>query len=245
MKRKTFEIDGETVDGRGIYWDKSRNKYVIQVTYKNKNYYLGSSDDLKECLAIRDEARQHLTTDFLDWYTEWRKQGKVKKPGTYDRAVKNPKNALIDITGKRVGRLKVLRYDKKRHMWKCKCDCGNVIYAKGIWLNRKEYPLDSCGCWKKCGYNIPKSRNGAYGVRIIPSSRSTTGVRGVHVSNLKTGKRYSAEISYDGKRYTIVTSKDIEVCIKARKEAEAHYDDEDFLKWLKEYKKHNKRGGAE
>src|ERR1017187_6648003 len=63
---------------------------------------------------------------------------------------------LIDLTGKRVGRLLVLR----RHLpiipqipkWICLCDCGNETVVQGADLRRKpdapkrHRPTQSCGC---------------------------------------------------------------------------------------------------
>lgn len=55
---------------------------------------------------------------------------------------------FIDETGNRYGKLEVIEYgysDEKGHaFWKCKCDCGNVCYAEGTKLRRKE--KISCGC---------------------------------------------------------------------------------------------------
>lgn len=52
------------------------------------------------------------------------------------------KNKQIkDLTGKRFGRLKVIKmanYRKgKRIVWTCECDCGNIIDIPGIYLTKK------------------------------------------------------------------------------------------------------------
>lgn len=60
-----------------------------------------------------------------------------------------PKN---DLTGKRFSRLTVLEYDRAepsgrgryKHIWKCKCDCGNVFFASGRDIARGH--AKSCGC---------------------------------------------------------------------------------------------------
>ena len=54
---------------------------------------------------------------------------------------------FIDMTGKRVGKLTVLKYignDKdNRALFLCKCDCGNIVEKTGRSLR---YGYGSCGC---------------------------------------------------------------------------------------------------
>lgn len=56
----------------------------------------------------------------------------------------------IDMTGQRIGKLKVIkdsgkRYGKNREvLWKCLCDCGNICEVRGGHL-RSGY-TQSCGC---------------------------------------------------------------------------------------------------
>lgn len=63
-------------------------------------------------------------------------------------------NKLIDLTGKRFGRLTVIeraedrvRPGYKAPMWKCKCDCGKVIITYGALLRKGL--TRSCGCLAK------------------------------------------------------------------------------------------------
>lgn len=72
------------------------------------------------------------------------------------------KNKQIkDLTGKRFGRLKVIKmanYRKgKRIVWTCECDCGNIIDIPGIYLTKKN-GTKSCGCISK--------KHGMFGTRI-------------------------------------------------------------------------------
>lgn len=53
---------------------------------------------------------------------------------------------LIDLTGRKVGKLKVISYSGKNH-WLCKCDCGNEKLVRGLGLRRKT--TQSCGCIRK------------------------------------------------------------------------------------------------
>lgn len=57
---------------------------------------------------------------------------------------------LIDLTGKRFGRLVVLsRAETKRGQtfWNCKCDCGNIVSVNAYSLKIGE--TKSCGCLQK------------------------------------------------------------------------------------------------
>lgn len=62
--------------------------------------------------------------------------------------------ALIDLTGKRFGRLVVLKRDKKTQRekrdkeayWECQCDCGNIVSKRGHDL--RDGKIISCGCKK-------------------------------------------------------------------------------------------------
>ena len=57
---------------------------------------------------------------------------------------------LIDLTGQKFGRLKVVeKYDRKR--WKCICDCGNYTYSDGYQLRKGI--TKACGCYhaELCG----------------------------------------------------------------------------------------------
>lgn len=59
-----------------------------------------------------------------------------------------------DLTGKRFGRLVVLcddgTRDKSRSvMWRCQCDCGNIVHVRTTSLTNKKRPTLSCGCLSK------------------------------------------------------------------------------------------------
>lgn len=61
---------------------------------------------------------------------------------------------MIDLSGKKFGRLLVLEKSESkvtpngtaRTMWKCKCDCGNIVFRSQQNLRDAKHP--SCGCWK-------------------------------------------------------------------------------------------------
>jgi hypothetical protein len=57
---------------------------------------------------------------------------------------------MIDLVGRRFGKLVVLEYaySKGKPYWKCKCDCGNekVINGGDLKLGKRM----SCGCFTRC-----------------------------------------------------------------------------------------------
>lgn len=64
--------------------------------------------------------------------------------------------ALIDLTGRRFGRLLVLRREGSRRyddgfkvvpLWRCRCDCGQEVLVEGTNLRRGM--TRSCGCLKR------------------------------------------------------------------------------------------------
>jgi len=64
----------------------------------------------------------------------------------------------IDLLGKKVGRLTVIRMiprdertdNQKCRLWQCKCDCGNIVNVRSTYLLEKgNYTQYSCGCLRK------------------------------------------------------------------------------------------------
>lgn len=53
-----------------------------------------------------------------------------------------------DLTGKRFGKLTVTKFDhqspSRLNFYECKCDCGNIIIARSVFL--KKGITKSCGC---------------------------------------------------------------------------------------------------
>lgn len=63
-------------------------------------------------------------------------------------------NRLINLIGKKFGKLEVLSEDKSRtkqgkHYWFCQCECGNIVSIKGDSL--RDGRSKSCGCTKSYG----------------------------------------------------------------------------------------------
>lgn len=58
---------------------------------------------------------------------------------------------LIDLTGQRFGKLVVFSLEGKNSrnlaLWRCKCDCGNIVIVSGA--NLRSGNSTSCGCRRK------------------------------------------------------------------------------------------------
>ena len=65
---------------------------------------------------------------------------------------------FIDLTGKKFGRLTVIRDTGNKqgaeHLWECQCECGNNIITRGV--NLREGSTQSCGCLKQESDKKPK-----------------------------------------------------------------------------------------
>ena len=75
---------------------------------------------------------------------------------------------LVDLRGKKFGRLvpiEVVGSDKySKHIWKCKCDCGNTTYATtGLLTSGK---TKSCGCYKQDEFKQRVTTHGMTNTRV-------------------------------------------------------------------------------
>lgn len=81
--------------------------------------------------------------------------GIVQSCGCYSKEIRS-KLFLIDLVGKKFGRLLVLERDMKKPSgkacfayWICKCDCGNIVSIRGDHLRNNT--TQSCGCLNSAG----------------------------------------------------------------------------------------------
>lgn len=77
---------------------------------------------------------------------------------------------IINLIGKRFGRLVVLKYSEKKldgTMWQCICDCGTLKIISGHALRRKL--TKSCGCLQK---ELLKKRSKTHGMWGSPEYNS-------------------------------------------------------------------------
>ena len=52
----------------GVYWDKSRNKWMAQIEFQKKHYNLGRYSNIDDAIKARKEAEKMLFGEFLEWY---------------------------------------------------------------------------------------------------------------------------------------------------------------------------------
>ena len=139
---------------------------------------------------------------------------------------------IIDITGKRFGRLVAIEPTDKRQggyiVWKCKCDCGNISYVTTH--NLLSGNTKSCSCLQKeISSKLIKSHKEKYqkarglhdgtadsALNSKLSKNNNTGVRGVCMFRGK----FMVQIYYKRKRYYIGLFDTLEEAKEARKIAE-------------------------
>lgn len=162
---------------------------------------------------------------------------------------------MIDLTGRRFGRLLVLRESDKRDgssvVWRCECDCGNIVDVPARNLLRRG--TVSCGCNRaeKAKANLAGDRAAKLGqidhtnasrlVSSKPQTNNRSGFRGVSWHPYPHGGgKWIAVIYFKGKRYRLGfygTPEDASEAYKAAKD-KIHGP---FLTWYNAtYKQSNK-----
>lgn len=133
----------------------------------------------------------------------------------------------LDLVGQRFGRLTVLERlganARKEVMWRCQCDCGNIVNVRT--RNLRTSGTGSCGCNRieKSDANLTtqppdvklRRENGSNFTRLRaekPQKNNTTGYRGV--SQLKSGN-YVAYVYYQRKQYRAGIFSTLEEAAKA------------------------------
>ena len=94
---------------------------------------------------------------------------------------------LKDMTGKRFGRLIVIKYTGCKK-WRCQCDCGSVVDVLGVLLRNGH--TKSCGCLRKDVAHTSKTKHGKYHARVYRTWASI--VQRCCNSNYKDFKNYGA-----------------------------------------------------
>lgn len=61
---------------KGVSWDKSRNKWVAQIQFKGKNYYLGRYANKEDAREAREKAEKEMFGKFLEEHKEYVKDKK-------------------------------------------------------------------------------------------------------------------------------------------------------------------------
>lgn len=52
----------------GVYQNRKHGKWVAQITFKGKTYYLGAFTEIKDAAKARKVAEEHMYGEFLEWY---------------------------------------------------------------------------------------------------------------------------------------------------------------------------------
>ncbi|CAB1242818.1 conserved hypothetical protein [Clostridiaceae bacterium BL-3] len=149
---------------------------------------------------------------------------------------------IKDLTGQRFGKLVVLEQagvDKYQNsLWKCKCDCGNIIVTRRESLTSGS--TRSCGCMVIKHLEDIKEANSVGNTNIavikklISNNKSKvtkSGVKGVGWS--KKREKWISYIMFQKKQHILGYFTELEDAIKARKEAEEKY----FKSFLEKHKK--------
>ena len=141
----------------------------------------------------------------------------------------------VDLTGKRIGRLTVLRRSdrtaprgaRRTPLWECRCDCGEIVYkATDVLTNPAQSMCKTCAGVYAAG----KARaNAGYesGTQLsklkprAPQSQNRSGMRGIYLDE-KSG-RYRVRIMLRGKQHHVGYFSTLDEAVKARLQAEEEF----------------------
>lgn len=70
MLRPDLMYKTNTSGVRGVYYSTRRNKWIAQIMFKQKCYYLGGYDRIEDAAKARRTAEEKMFGDFLEWYKE-------------------------------------------------------------------------------------------------------------------------------------------------------------------------------
>ena len=150
------------------------------------------------------------------------------------------KEVLISVNekqlqGNRFGKLTVIQRfegsdEKKKYLWECKCDCGNVAFVSTGALTSKH--TKSCGCLQKEKFSEIKEdyleRDAKEGTLLASikeerklNKNNNSGVKGVHWE--KQTQKWRASIQIKGEDIKLGRFVDKKTAIEARKKAEEKY----------------------
>ena len=154
---------------------------------------------------------------------------------------------MKNLTGKRFGRLVVIKETKKRArnrcvVWECKCDCGRTTFVQTFYL--RSGGTKSCGCLRReiTEENAKVFRKATfkegthlYLLRTGASKTSNTGVIGVSLD--RNTNKYRAYIRFKSKLIRLGRYENLKDAIAARQRAEEIYFTPILAKYNLEIKK--------
>lgn len=148
---------------------------------------------------------------------------------------------MIDLTGKRFGRLTAIRPAKKRIAngnvcWECECSCGNHTVVDGYLL--RTGGTRSCGCLRaeiasaaaksnpvfmanSGNINNLKTYGGVFKTSVVKSKKNQSGVIGVSYD--KKEDLWFSRLMVKGDYVLLKGFKEFEEAVAARKQAERKY----------------------
>lgn len=69
VKNLTAKISKNNISGiKGVHWDKTRKKWIAQIKFKGKRYYLGRYEKKEDAAKVRKEAEEKMFGEFLEWF---------------------------------------------------------------------------------------------------------------------------------------------------------------------------------
>lgn len=140
-----------------------------------------------------------------------------------------------DLTGQRIGNLTVLersdqygsRGQRKRQLWKCRCDCGEITYKATDTLTNGDVSMCKV-CAGRYAANRARAEAGYDGGTQITKikvdsnvSDNLSGVRGVYYD--ERNGTFRARIKFRGEMHDLGTYRTLEDAVKARKRGEEAY----------------------
>lgn len=63
----------------GVYRNKKSQKWIAQIGFKGKTYYLGSYSKINDAVRAREKAEERIYGEFLEWYYETYPQKRLEK----------------------------------------------------------------------------------------------------------------------------------------------------------------------
>lgn len=199
LLRQKIQPNNKTgVKGVSISRDKKgRIRYVANITVNNKRIYLGIFDKLEDAEKARKNAEEKYHKPYID-------------------VLSLPPN-VIDLRGKKFGRLAVIKYAGKSK-WICKCECGEIVNVSGYNLTLGK--SKSCGCLRRQEASIRAKKYNPLRRKVRADNK--TGVTGVRRLN-KQSTKWVAKININGKLIHLGTFKNFDDAVVARKAAEEKY----------------------
>lgn len=68
-------VSTNTSGHNGVYWNKKSQKWIAQIGFKGKTYYLGTYSKIDDAIKAREQAEDRIYGEFLDWYYETHSAG--------------------------------------------------------------------------------------------------------------------------------------------------------------------------